>query len=163
MNGWVFTSSIFKLEEVNQYNPDPNFKSSDGWGFEFADWLKPELQRLGYQVPDFESDTCGWRLVLPFDSFKLVITCMVGPASDAKNIDALGLSSEADLWQMWSDFSGPAAAGGLLKRIFGKPDPAVIAQREIKFAALNAHLTQILSSEPAIRLIDEEPDFSSGF
>ena len=66
MSNWLFTSNIFQLQESNQYNPDKNSLSSDGWGLEFADWLKPELERSGYQVPEFEPDTCGWRLELPF-------------------------------------------------------------------------------------------------
>ena len=160
MSNWLFISDIFQLEESNKYNPDKNSLSSDGWGLEFADWLKPELQRLGYQVPDFEPDTCGWRLELPFDSFRLVVACMVGPASSVNNADALGLNSK-DLWQLFTDAKGPTAQGGLLKKMFSKPDPMLVAVRDMKLAALNQHLTQILTSEPGIRLIDGEPDFDS--
>lgn len=161
MNGWVFTSSIFKLEEVNQYNPDKDRKGSDGWGFEFADWLKPELERVGYKVPEFEPDTCGWSLKLPFDSYRLEITCMVIPASSLSNRDELGLDSSDDCWQMWASSSGPSAQGGLLKKMFGKPDPALVAQRDMKLAALNSQLANIMASEPAIRLIDGEPEIDS--
>ncbi len=158
MSNWLFTSNIFQLEESNRYNPDKNALSSDGWGLEFADWLKPELERLGYQVPEFEPDTCGWRLELPFDSFHLILTCMVSPASSVSNADELGLNGK-DLWQLFTDTKGPHAQGALLKKMFSKADPVEVAQRDIRLAALNQHITRILSSDADVQMIDDEPEF----
>ena len=158
MSNWLFTSNIFQLEESNQYNPDKNSLSSDGWGLEFADWLKPELERLGYQVPEFEPDTCGWRLELPFDSFHLILTCMVSPASAVSNADALHLNGK-DLWQLFTSTKGPQAQGGLLKRMFSKPDPIEVAQRDIRLASLNQHITGILNADANVQMVDGEPDF----
>ena len=158
MSNWLFTSTIFQLEESNRFNPDKNSLSSDGWGLEFADWLKPELERSGYQVPEFEPDTCGWRLALPFDSYQLILTCMVSPASAVSNADELGLNGK-DLWQLFTDTKGPHAQGGLLKKMFSKADPVEVAQRDIRLAALNQHITRILSSDADVQMIDDEPEF----
>ena len=158
MSDWLFTSNIFKLEESNRYNPDKNALSSDGWGLEFADWLKPELERLGYQVPEYEPDTCGWRVELPFDSFQLILTCMVSPASSVSNADELGLNGK-DLWQLFTATKGPHAQGGLLKKMFSKADPVAVAQCNIRLAALEQHITRILSSDADVQMIAGEPDF----
>lgn len=158
MSDWLFTSNIFQLEASNRYNPDKNSLSSDGWGLEFADWLKPELERSGYQVPEFEPDTCGWRLALPFGSFHLVLTCMVSPASAVSNADALNLNGK-DLWQLFTASKGPHAQGGLLKKMFGKADPVEVAQRDIRMAFLNQHITGILNSDANVQMIDGEPEF----
>lgn len=158
MSNWLFTSNIFQLEESNRYNPDKNSLSSDGWGLEFADWLKPELEQLGYQVHEFEPDTCGWRLALPFDSFHLILTCMVSPASSVSNADELGLNGK-DLWQLFTATKGPHAQGGLIKKMFSKADPVEVAQRDIRLAALNQHITRILSSDADVQMIDYEPEF----
>ena len=158
MSNWLFTSNLFQLEESNQFNPDKNFLSSDGWGLEFADWLKPELEQLGYQVPEFEPDTCGWRLELPFDSFHLILTCMVSPASSVSNADELDLNGKY-LWQLYTATKGPHAQGGLLKKMFSKADPVEVAQRDIRLASLNQDIARILNSEADVQMIDGEPEF----
>ena len=158
MSNWLFTSNIFQLEKSNQYNPDKNSLSSDGWGLEFADWLKPELERSGYQVPEFEPDTCGWRLELPFDSFHLVLTCMVSPAGSVSNADELDLNGK-DLWQLYTATKGPHARGGLLKKMLSKADPVEVAQRDIRLASLNQDIARILNSEADVQMIDGEPKF----
>jgi hypothetical protein len=162
VDDWTFVSDVLKIEETNEYNPDPNLKSSDGWGFELASWLEPQLQRLGYNVAKFEPDTCGWRLELPFDDYQLVLTCMAIEASSVSNRDELGLDSR-DVWQLFASAKGPHAQGGLLKRMFAKPDPERVAQRDLKLSAFKQHVNQILSSEPTIHFLTSEPEFDSGF
>lgn len=158
MSNWLFTSNLFQLEESNRFNPDKNSLSSDGWGLEFADWLKPELERLGYQVPEFEPDTCGWSLTLPFGSFHLILTCMVSPASSVSNAGELGLNDK-DLWQLFTATKGPHAQGGLLKRMFSKADPVEVAQRDMRLASLNQHITHILNADANVQMIAGEPEF----
>lgn len=123
MSNWLFTSNIFQLGESNP----------------FADWLKPSLHRLGFQVPHFAPGTCGWRLELPFGFSLLVVTCRVSPASAVSNADGLGLKSK-DLWQLFTQAQGPTAQGSLLKKMFSKPDPMQVALRDMKLVGVNQHL-----------------------
>lgn len=93
----------------------------------------------GYRVPDFAPDTCGWRLELPFGFSLQVVTCMVGSASAVSHADGLGLNSK-DLWQLFTQAQGPTAQGSLPKKMFSKPDPMLVAPRDMKLVALNQHL-----------------------
>ena len=142
MSGYTFKSSVFGMTSEAQSNGD-----SDGWGTEFADWLKPKLQNLGYQVLRTEPDTMGWTLRLQDEPFKMSVSFMVCEAGTATNFKDLGMGKDEGLWQCYSSVSKPFFAD-LFKKIDTQP-------AEVK---LQQALETILSSEPGIELV-AEPEF----
>ena len=147
MSSYTFKSSVFGMASEAQRNGD-----SDGWGTEFAEWLKPKLQNLGYQVLRTEPDTMGWTLRLQDEPFKLSVSFMVCEAGTASNFKDLGMGKDEGLWQCYASVSKPFFAG-LFKKIDTQPAEAKIEQ----------DLKTILTLEPGIELV-AEPEFAdSGF
>ena len=109
-----------------------NLRQSDAGAIRNSNNQCPKLiferrqMNSGYRVPDFAPDTCAWRLELPFGFAVLVVTCRVGPASAVSHADGLGLNPK-DLWQLFTQAKGPTAQGGLLKKMFSKHDPMLVA------------------------------------
>jgi hypothetical protein len=155
---WYFTSPNLRLEETNEHNPHPDRKSSDGWGYALADWLRPQLEQLGYCVATFEPDTCGWSLTIPFERFSLQLSCMVLPAGSISNSDALELGG-LDLWDLAATANKPQATGGWLRRTFAQADPIDVMACENRLRQLSLDIQTILASEPSVRISAGEPEF----
>jgi hypothetical protein len=134
MDGYWFTSSLFKLEpgEDEEINPGR-------YGRQLAIWLKVQLEQHGYNVETVIAEDWGRCLMLSRDPFSLWVGC--GNVDDpTANVP----SSENIVWHCF-----PAAEVPFLKRIFGKPDTTAALSK------LDAELRAIFSAEPAITLLAE--------
>jgi hypothetical protein len=133
-----FKTDLFQAEPLD----DPG--GSDGWGVEFAQWLQPKLEALGYKVHALSDGSCGWDMVLQREPFVLEVSCSVGTGELFSNADALGVGKDEAVWTCFAHAATP-----FFKSLFNKinTDPAE--------SKLSADLLAILTAEPRIVFVAE--------
>ena len=139
-NGYLFTSSLFEVELGEDAETNPR-----RYGRQLALWIKKKFEELGYDVEDVIPEDWGWCVMCQRAPFTLWIAC--GNRDDsvtAKEDDPPPRANEI----IWHCF--PVAEVSLIQRLFKKIDTSGALDK------LDIELKKIITSDPAIKLTDEQ-------
>jgi hypothetical protein len=137
MESLCFTSTLFAVEPGEDAETNPN-----RFGKQLAAWLSVHLKALGYPDAEAIPEDWGWCVMCLRRPFLLWVGC-----GNSETIDTFEhperTRSEPIIWQCFVEVEVP-----VFKRLFARPDTKPSASK------LQSQLLHLLSSEPAIRMVE---------
>lgn len=137
MDGFWFKSTLFDIEPGEDDEVNPRI-----YGRQLAEWLKQQLESLGYQIEPVIAEDWGRCLMCSRAPFMLWVGCGSDVDDDELGPDAPPPSKENIVWYCF-----PMAEVPIWRRIFRKPNTAPSVEK------LSNDLAEILQREPSVTLV----------